>query len=358
MRMKYLLSLSLGAALLCCCGLLAGCVGAGAEGSGADAASQSTAQTAALQVQPKEEKPEYTIARHQEEKLVRVWGTARLLENGQIRISGGDPGADEVLLNLTDATAVLRATDGAPLTRQNIRDGETVYAYVEADIAQGLPAAANAALILADIPTDFSVPAFSEVEQISAGGDRAWALMSDDVVLSLKDAELLPGPGMTCGTLTPADITPGMFLLAWYDVVQESFPAQAGPSKVMLFRSRYEGWAVLKPGHLSVNGVEAKLAGRELPYVKNGALMVPLRVFAQALDCRVTWYAPYPDLVEVDRGCANLYTIDIHLGTALTSDGESAALSVPPEVKNGVTFLAADDLLALHNVKAEGPWPV
>ena len=363
------LSLSL-AASLC----LAGCTSAAAEDS-------SVSSGAAPSVPPAEEavgapaqttvdvpigdplappeEPVYTIAQQHQPDLVRVQGTVSV-DGDRILVTNSSEWAEypEIVLSLAEDTLILNAVDGGAMAAEDLREGEYVYAYVSPAMTRSLPPIATAAVILAAIPADYGVPAYSTVEQVNVWEGRTSVLMSDDVTYSMSDAELLAGPGFTCGTITLADITPGCGLLAWYDMVAESFPAQAWPSKVMVIPSPYSAWAVLEPGRLAVNGTEVELTAAEQPYVEGETLMVPVRAFAEALGCQVLWDPARPDKIAV-RGEKTEYLLILGNDRANTGDGGSGtALTGTLTARNGVSFLPADDLLNLHNVRAEGLWPV
>ena len=264
----------------------------------------------------------------------------------------------EIALSLAKDTLILNAVDGSAMAAEDLREGEYVYAYVSPAMTDSLPPITTAAVILAAIPADYAVPAYSIVEQVNVWEGRTSILMSDDVTYSMSDAELLPGPGFDGDTVTLADITPGCGLLAWYDMLAESFPAQAWPVKVMVIPSPYGAWAELEPGRLAVNGTEVELTEAEQPYVEGETLMVPVRAFAEALGCEVIWNADQPENISV-WGEGAEYLLTLGSDRAATGDGgDGTALTGAVTARNGVSFLPADDLLNLHNVRAEGLWPV
>ena len=363
------LSLSL-AASLC----LAGCTSAAAEDS-------SVSSGAAPSVPPAEEavgapaqttvdvpigdplappeEPVYTIAQQHQPDLVRVQGTVSV-DGDRILVTNSNEWAEypEIVLGLEKDTLILNAVDGSAMTAEDLREGEYVCAYVGPEMTDSLPPITTAAVILAGIPADYTVPAYSTVEQVNVWEGRTSVLMSDDVTYSMSDAELLAGPGFDGDTVTLDDITPGCGLLAWYDMVAESFPAKAWPVKVMVIPSPYDAWAVLEPGRLAVNGGEVELTAAEQPYVEGETLMVPVRAFAEALGCQVLWDPARPDKIAV-RGEKTEYLLILGNDRANTGDGGSGtALTGTLTARNGVSFLPADDLLNLHNVRAEGLWPV
>ena len=356
------LSLSLAAALC-----LSGCTSAAAEDSNvssgvmpsvppAEEAVSAPAQTTVL---PQEEGPAYTIAQQHQPDLVRVQGTVSV-DGDRLVVTNRNEWAQypEIVLGLEKDTLILNAADGSAMAAGDLREGEYVYAYVGPEMTDSLPPVAAAAVILAAIPADYGVPSYSVVEQVNVWEGHTSVLMSDDITYSMDDAELLAGPGFEGDAVTLADITPGCVLVAWYDMVAESFPAQARPGKVMVIPSPYAAWAELEPGRLAVNGAEVELTAAEQPYVEGETLMVPVRAFAKALGCEVIWNAGQPEKVSV-QGEGAEYLLTLGSDRAATGDGgDGTALTGVLTARNGVSFLPADDLLNLHNVRAEGLWPV
>lgn len=355
------LSLSL-AAVLC----LSGCTSAAAEDSNASSAvmpsvppAETTVDVPTSDPLAPPEGPVYTIAQQHQPDLVRVQGTVSV-EGDRILVTNSNEWAEypEIALSLAKDTLILNAVDGSAMAAEDLREGEYVYAYVSPAMTDSLPPITTAAVILVAIPADYAVPAYSIVEQVNVWEGRTSILMSDDVTYSMSDAELLPGPGFDGDTVTLADITPGCGLLAWYDMLAESFPAQAWPVKVMVMPSPYDAWAELEPGRLAVNGTEVELTEAEQPYVEEETLMVPVRAFAEALGCEVIWNADQPENISV-WGEGAEYLLTLGSDRAATGDGgDGTALTGAVTARDGVSFLPADDLLNLHNVRAEGLWPV
>lgn len=356
------LSLSL-AAVLC----LSGCTSAAAEDSNASSAAvpsvppveEAASAPAQTTPPPEEEGPAYTIAQQHLPDLVRAQGTVSV-DGDRILVTNHNEWAEypEIVLNVAEDTLILNAVDGSAMAVEDLREGEYVYAYVSPAMTRSLPPIATAAVILAAIPADYGVPAYSVVEQVNVWEGHTSVLMSDNVDYSLSDTELLAGPGFDGETVTLDDITPGCGLLAWYDMVAESFPAQAWPSKVLVIPSPYSAWAELEPGRLTVNGTEVELTAAEQPYVEGETLMVPVRAFAEALGCEVIWNASRPEQIAV-RGEGTEYLLTLGSDRAATGDGGGGtALTRALTARNGVSFLPADDLLTLHNVRVEGLWPV
>ena len=88
---------------------------------------------------------------------VRVWGTVTRLENGAILLKNSDENAPyhEIILHLSKTTRVVDVVSGSPLDRE-LRDGETVCAWVGPAMTLSLPPQAAAETVEANIPTNGS----------------------------------------------------------------------------------------------------------------------------------------------------------------------------------------------------------
>ena len=84
---------------------------------------------------------------------VRVGGVVTRLENGAILLKNSDENDPyhEMILHLRKTTPVVDAVSGLPLDR-NLRDGETVCAWVGPAMTLSLPPHAAAEVVEANIP--------------------------------------------------------------------------------------------------------------------------------------------------------------------------------------------------------------
>lgn len=303
--------------------------------------------------------PTYEIARRDAAMPVLVWGEAAL-DGERVVLKTDDEYAahKEIVLNLSEETVILDAVTGAVKTADDLKDGEILYAYAGPVMTRSLPPISNAVLVLCNVPSDIGVPTYAEVEQVEVKEDGSVSvLMTGSIVLHLNaDTELLSYKTKDVPTLD--SIRPGTRLLSWYSMVMESFPAQAVPDKVMVFPYAYEAWAAMGEDGISVNGEAVALAENETPFAQDGKLMVPVRAFAEALGCQVAWNPETPELVAVERDGAPLYSFQIGGETATVEGDMVMGMTAPAVAKDGVTFMAAEDLVSYHGIKLEGNWPL
>ena len=117
-------------------------------------------ETVSGTIESAEEQPE------QAEDSVCLFGPATQMEDGRLSIdSQADQGYQgEVILNVSqESTYVLDAVSGLPIELSDIKDGDTIYAYIGPAMTMSLPPMTNATMIFANVPADFKVPDYVTV---------------------------------------------------------------------------------------------------------------------------------------------------------------------------------------------------
>lgn len=303
------------------------------------------------------EAPAYELVQRGETFPTRVWGAAVELGDMSLTLENSnesDP-YQKVVVNVEEDTLILDAVTGEAKTFDDLRTGETVYAWVGPDMTKSLPPISTGRVILCGLPADYAAPTYAEVESVTETESGADVCLNNDVVLHLSaDTGYLAAPGWEKETVSAADIVPGTRVLAWYSVVTLSLPAQASPEKVMVFPSDYAGWVAADGLTVTVNGQALALEGAAAAKVENGHLMVPVRALAEALGCEVAW-EPYTNQVTVTRDGVECYHFTIGGDQAAKGD-VTVGLVAPANAVDGVTFLALDDLIVLHGLKLSAGW--
>ena len=303
------------------------------------------------------EAPAYELVQRGETFPTRVWGAAVELGDMSLTLENSndnDP-YQKIVVNVEEDTLILDAVTGEAKTFDDLRTGETVYAWVGPDMTKSLPPISTGRVILCGLPADYAAPTYAEVESVTETESGADVCLNNDVVLHLSaDTGYLAAPGWEKETVSAADIVPGTRVLAWYSVVTLSLPAQASPSKVMVFPSDYDGWVSTNGLEVTINGETLPLEGASAAKVENGRLMVPVRALAEALGCEVAW-EPYTNQVTVTRDGVECYHFTIGGDQAAKGD-VTVGLVAPANAVDGVTFLALDDLIVLHGLKLSDGW--
>ena len=221
---------------------------------------------------------------------VRVWGTVTWLDNGGLLVKNSnesDP-LHEVVLH-GESIICLDAVTGESMELEQIKDGDTIYAWVGPAMTMSLPPQVTAQMIVANIPADYGVPQYYEIASVTPQAMIAiypppaltWTEVTatDGTTLRITDeAELTPY--RTKNIVRLEDLIPGTGILVWTD-------AQGQPERVLVFPYAYQGYvSVTEEGVVSVNGgaVAQKAKIRE-----NEETLLPLRAVAEALGLQVKW---------------------------------------------------------------------
>ena len=291
---------------------------------------------------------------------VRVWGRVTKLENDSFLVKNDDQNdpCREIILHLAETTPIVDAVTGLPLDRE-LRNGETVYAWVGPAMTLSLPPQAAAEVVVANIPADFGAPQYYQVAQIKTREytDKSGPLIAVEVAvtsglgLNIKEpglritvqAELLPWK--TRQIVQMEDLQPGSQFLAWTD-------SNGAVTRILLFPYAYRTW-LRYDGYGGIN-----MPGEGFPKTPNGYLTVaaketeeevllPIRAVAEAAGYTVNW-VPGQGAVVTD-GESLVFSVLPGQDMARTADGETW-LTGACYFENGTTYLPAMDLVELLNL--------
>lgn len=169
-------------------------------------------------------------------RLIQAWGLGRRIGECSIYLErdGEGVGSRELIVHILEDTAVVDAVTGEMRGYDDLQEGERLYAYVSPLMTRSRPPQASAELVLCNIPDGVAPPTYVQVHSVRQESGGLDVLVSGGVRLHLnQDTELFGWKGKRGIKWT--DIRPERMLLAWYDVVTLSLPAQAAPRKVLVF---------------------------------------------------------------------------------------------------------------------------
>ena len=97
-----------------------------------------------------------------------IWGTLTHREDGGRLVKNPQEGAAYREVVLHGESIICRdALTGDPMDIQDLKDGDTIYAWVGPAMTMSLPPHATAILILGNIPADYAVPQFYEISSVA-----------------------------------------------------------------------------------------------------------------------------------------------------------------------------------------------
>jgi hypothetical protein len=163
---------------------------------------------------------------------VYVYGTAEKGDGKSLHLTNSDTSAihNEVVVT-TEGALILDAVSGMPVTYEEIREGETVYAYVGPAMTMSLPPMANADVIFVNVPADYQVPAYVIVKDLQIRQDGSAALTAVGGQVYEIPADCYLTPYLTRQMIYIDSLTPGSACVIWTENGSNT------ASKVMRFNS-------------------------------------------------------------------------------------------------------------------------
>lgn len=132
-------------------------------------------------------------------------------------------------INLSPATAWIDGEAKTASDPATLKNGEEVYVYHSPASTRSVPPQSAGYAIVRNVPDEAVCPHYHRVEAV----DSKSCITTDNgglILMPDKDTSVLA----YSGTAALSDIKVGDCIMAWYDVVAESYPAQAHPSYIML----------------------------------------------------------------------------------------------------------------------------
>lgn len=165
---------------------------------------------------------------------IQVYGTVTEINGNQVMLENDnqDDPYSRIVLNINEDTLILTATDCIPKKLKDLKVGETLYAYVSPMMTRSLPPISNAELVICQVPEDMAAPTYATITEITAMNDGIPAFVTDrDIIYFIgEDTVIKTLDGKK--ELTAADLTPGTKVLAWYQIMTMSIPAQTTPDEI------------------------------------------------------------------------------------------------------------------------------
>ncbi len=276
------------------------------------------------------------------EAPVRVWGTLTHLDGGGLLVENGSTeDLSSVILRGEDILC-LDAVTGEAMDVDDIKDGETVYAWAGPVMTMSLPPQATALLIVANIPADYAAPQYYEIASVTPQAviaiypapplTQTEVTATDGTVLTITD-EASVTARETGETVRLEDLVPGTRMVVWSG-------GQGQPQRVLVLPYQYSGYLSCDAeGTVLVNG--SVLAQKAVS--ADGTVLLPLRAAAEALGMTVSWDETAGAVVEQADG-SRLLSVDPGRGE-IVWDGGIATPAVTA-IRDGVTYVSASALLS------------
>lgn len=165
------------------------------------------------------------------EDKIQIWGPVLSVDEDSIRIDNqsGVSFEGEMVLHISDETTkVLDAVGGLPISLEDIKEGEVIYAYIGQAMTMSLPPQTTAEMIIGNIPADYKVPEFVTVQSMTWNEDTSWTLVAANGTTYHIPGDTPIVPYLTRQMVTLESVTEGREVLIWSD-------AENNGQKLVLF---------------------------------------------------------------------------------------------------------------------------
>lgn len=257
-------------------------------------------------------------------------------ETGDDYIVAKTDDGQEIQLNISDETVLIDSELAAPFNLSDLKAGDRIYVEYSSIMTRSLPPQTSAAMIAVNVEKGGGVSLIN-VNKVETDNDGNLTVYDNekDIVLTVgKDASVKPY--MTKNIVKLQDITVGSKILAWYDIVTLSIPAQAYTDKVV---------AVSIPDTADGSSFTLVVGDKTLditekPYYEGNTLMVPLRKIGEALGYKVGWDEKSGAITIED---SSIQKATLYDGTKdVVFDGKLSAIDMSRKVENTVCTTVND----------------
>lgn len=304
---------------------------------------------------------------------VLYYGTVTAVEkdaNGNLSsvVMNSETDGERVIHVQQDTAFVDAGSRSAANPTELVVEGASLYVYHSPAMTFSLPPQTSGYVFVGNVPADAQCPIYHVVEDVTANDDGSITVTTDQGSLLLtitKDASVLPY--RTKQILTLDSIQVGTRLMAWYDIVLQSYPGQASTDTVLVLPEQINAPTAGKI-------VCGDVALTESYRIDGEVKMVPVRAVAEALGLSVSYQKENGErsvtvesdtfAVHLTEGVDSVYGVtkleDAVGMTAPQSYGAAPYIEVPGTTwapvdlfeMLGVTVTDADGVLTLQAAEA------
>lgn len=180
---------------------------------------------------------------------IKKWGTIVSVdaENGQIVFNShedyvNDEGMsedvlEEIVFNVADGVPVLDAVTGMPVALEDLKEGDTAYAWTAQMMTMSLPPQTPLQAMIVNIPADYAVPQYVVVKDIVNDGNGNVTITDQDGNRYVANTESTTvTPYLTRQMIYLEGIEKDNKCMIWVGpTVATSYPPQYTAEKIMVF---------------------------------------------------------------------------------------------------------------------------
>ena len=195
------------------------------------------------------------------------------------------------VMNISEETVWIDSGNRTAGSADGLKEGEGVYVFHSPIATMSIPPQSPALAVVRNIPQDTGCGQYHEVEQVEQLEDGSVRITTDNGGLFLTVSA--DGSATSYETGEAVELTQlqaGDWIMAWYDEVMESYPAQAGTDTILVLPRLTEEAAETEAEAdqtltIRLNGADTAIQGR----YENGVAMVPVAAVGRALGYEVNY---------------------------------------------------------------------
>lgn len=159
----------------------------------------------------------------------------------QIHVTGEEAAnpANDIIATITDKTVIVDAASGKPVAADKLKAGDKVQVYVSSAMTKSLPPIANAFAVVTNIPENLlGIPTYLVAEEVTQNDDGSITVLNEnkDLLVTIPADMKIGVFGKDGDTVATGAIAKGDTILAWFDMVAQSLPAQATATQAMVVK--------------------------------------------------------------------------------------------------------------------------
>ena len=292
--------------------------------------------------------PESPIASSELPTSVRLWGSVTKTDekNSRIEVADGTNPESKTVLLINDDTDIVDNQSKEALSIQDIKKGDTIYAWHSPVMTMSLPPQTNTQVIVTNIAADQMAGQLFEVIEAAQNKSNLWTLLNQerDLYATIPSTMKSIPVFHSSKTLKPSEITSGTRLLIWYDATTRSFPAQTTIRDALVLSNEYNGYISVDDTTITADG---KVITRHAYIDSNGEYYVPLTDIARIWGFSARWNNKNNTMTIQKNKTRAVFTKD----KKEFSVHDINVSTLAPIVKNKTLYVSVDSLHHLGKYK-------
>jgi len=282
-------------------------------------------------------------------KYVAIIGTITEVnvKEKQVTVEKSD-GEGLIVLNTDKNTAIVDNATRKPVKVKDLKVGTAVYAWHSNAVTRSLPPQSYAYVLTVNVKEGAAPGQFFEVEQIMKNKDGSFTLLNErqDLYMTIPGKMSIKRFGANSSYNVSA-IKPGTRLIAWYDTMTLSYPAQTYTETLVLLPDAYDGYVGIFGTAIKANKKDVKA-----PAIKEeGNVLVPADQVAKALGFSVKYNRVAQTLTLKKSKTTVVFT----LGQDTFTVNGSGIGTLTPAVVDGVIYVDLNAFAFMGNYKLANP---